>query len=54
MGVALGRVSKDIREPIRGLTKLYLSNIHVMRPTLKKYNGLAGVMKDLMRDFSGP
>ena len=35
MEVARGRVSKDIRKPIRGLTKLYLSNIHVMQPTLK-------------------
>ena len=39
---------------IRGLTKLHLNDVHITWPIFKKSNGLAEVMKAIMRDFLGP
>lgn len=53
-GLPVGELQKAFESRIRGLTKLHLSDVHIMWPTLKKSNGLAEIMKALMRDFPGP
>lgn len=53
-GLPVGEFQKAFESRVRGLTKLYFCDVHVMWPTLKKPNVLAEVMKALMRDFPGP
>ena len=53
-GMHVGELQKAFENQIRGLTKLYLSDVHIMWPILKKSNALAEVMKALKRDFPGP
>jgi hypothetical protein len=52
--LSVGEMQKAFESQIRGLTKLYLSDVHIMWPILKKSNALAEVMKALMQDFPGP
>lgn len=52
-GLLMGELQKDFESRIKGLTKLYLSDVHIMWPTLKNSNGVAEVMKALNARFSG-
>jgi hypothetical protein len=48
LGLFVGEMQKAFESRIMGLTKLYLSDVHIMWLILKKSNALVKVMKALM------